>query len=172
MQPTVADAPLLAPDGGPLLLEVSFSDTSEGYTGVQFVLSGELVGMPGSVELEPDELVLVNRIRSCVRAMFEAACRELDPLYGGVDFEWRLPAPIDLSSDHARLPSDLYVSEAVIATDRELVPALTALYGVDSIPLASGTLFPGGGVIDSTHPVTADPVTTGRAAASRLARAL
>jgi hypothetical protein len=107
-----------------------------------------------------------------VRATFEAACRELDPLYGGVDFEWRLPAPIDLSSDHARLPSDLYVSESVTGTDPGLLPALSELYGVDSIPLASGTLLPGGGVIDSSYPVTADPVNAGRTAASRLGQSL
>jgi hypothetical protein len=166
---------LVAPDGGPLLIEAIFGDAvPDGDTGVQFVLSGELVSLPDTVALEPDELALAARVRGCVHALFAAACEDLDPLYGGVDVEWRLPSATDLAAATAtaRLPADLYLSGAVLGGDAALVAEIADLYGIEPLGFAGGVLFPGGGVLVPDHPVMADPVVAGRAAAARLARAL
>jgi hypothetical protein len=161
---------MTGPHGGPLLLEVAFSDPTTGYVGLQFVLSGELLGMPSFVELEADEVDLAERTRNFVRSALEAACRDLAVLYGGVDFEWRVPAPAELACEWSRLPADLYWSHVLDDRDPELAMSLSNIYGMPGVCFATGTLLPGG-VLEPNLPRLSEPISTGRRAALRLHRA-
>jgi hypothetical protein len=161
---------LIAPDGGPLLLNVVFSD-GEGFVGLELVISGELLGMPSSIRLEPEEHGAAENTRRFIRQAFEAACSVIDPLYGGVDFEWRIPEPRALTSG-ARLAGDLYWSYSLDTEDGELASDLEGIYGVLSAPFARGALIPAGGVLESTPSPPWEPLAAGRAAAKRLAQTL
>ncbi len=159
---------LTSPDAGPVLLEVAFNDSPTGYVGLQFVVSGELLGMPSFVEIAPEEVYLAERTRSFVRCGLEAACRELAVLYGGVDFEWRIPAPAELLSERGRLPADLYWSHVLDDRDSGLATSLSDIYGIPGVLFDGGTLLPGGGVLEPGLPHISEPITAGRAAALRL----
>jgi hypothetical protein len=163
---------LLDPTGEPLLIEVAFDDRASALVGLQLVVSGELLGMPSSVGLEPDETDRAEETRAFVRACFETSCRDLAVLYGGVDFEWRLRSPPELLKGAGRTPADLYWSSALDQRDPELGGALTKIYGITEMPFAHGTLLPGGGVLEPQCDVLSEPITAGRAAALRLSRVL
>jgi hypothetical protein len=151
-------------DDSPLLLEIV-------EDGVELTLSGDLVGMPPWVELEPEERDAAERTQRFLRAAFEAAAERLDPLYAGVDLEWRIPPPARLAAEESRLPGDLLWSASLDARDPDLAGDLERIFGAPSRPLARGRAILAGGLLDPATPVEHPSLTAGRAAAARLARA-
>ena len=104
-----------------------------------------------------------------------APCRrpgELDPLYAGVDLEWRIPPPTELTTELARLPGDLFWSSRLDELDPDLINDLERIFGLRSQPLAHGQLLLAGGVIEDDPGVEHPTLAAGHAAAARLARAV
>lgn len=154
-----------AHDDMPLLLEIV-------EQGIELTLPGDLLGMPPWVELEPEEQATAERTQRFLRTAFEAACERLDPLYAGVDLEWRIPSPAQLTADEARLPGDVLWSARLDERDPDLAPDLERIIGAPSQPFARGRAILAGGLLDPTTPAEHPSLAAGRAAAARLARAL
>jgi hypothetical protein len=128
--------------------------------------------MPPWVELEPEEQAAAERTQRFLRAAFEVACERLDPLYAGVDLEWRIPPPAELTADEARLPGDLFWSARLDERDPDLAADLERILGAPSRLLAHGRAIFAGGLLDPATPAEHPTLAAGHAAAVRLARAV
>ena len=140
--------------------------------GVELAVSGELLGMPAWVALSDEQRAAASRTQQFVRRIFESACAELDPLYAGVELEWRIPAPQELTTELARLPGDLFWSSRLDRLDPDLRADLERIFGLPSRPLCRGRLLVAGGVIEDDPGVEHPTLAAGRRASARLAQAV
>jgi hypothetical protein len=163
---------LLSPDAGPLILKGTSDESAEPHAGVELWVSGDLLGGPSWIELEPDEIVERERIRRFVKAAFLAMCDRLGPIYAAIGVEWSVPMPKKLGTKSALLAGDLFWSRELDEVDPALAPDLATIYGSPGHAFSHGTLIQAGGILDAESPSPAQPLAAGRAAAKRLAHSL
>jgi hypothetical protein len=163
---------LVSPDAGPLILRCMSDEIAEPYVGVELWVSGDLLGGPSWIELEPDEIAQRERVRAFVQSAFLSTCDRLRPLYAGVGVEWTVVLPGKLESEGVCLPGDLFWSSQLEEIDGTLAPDLAAIYGSGSRTFSHGALIKAGSVLDTASQTPPQPRAAGRAAAKRLARSL
>lgn len=163
---------LLSADAGPLILNGTSDERTKPYAGVELWVSGELLGGPSWIELNPDEIAECERIRDFVKAAFLAMCDRLHPIYAGVDVEWSVPLPEELVTKSVWLAGDLLWSRELDEVDPALSPDLLAIYGSPGHAFSHGTLIEAGGILDAESQPPSNPLAAGRAAAKRLAHSL
>lgn len=163
---------LVSPDAGPMILRCASDEIAEPYVGVELWISGDLLGAPSWIELDPDEIAQRERVREFVQLAFLSFCDALRPLYAGVGVEWNVVVPGKLEWEGVRMPGDLFWSSELEEIDRTLAPDLEAVYGSPSRTFSHGALIKAGGVLDNASRTPTQPLAAGRAAAKRLARSV
>jgi hypothetical protein len=163
---------LVSPDAGPVILRCIFDERTESHVGAEIWVSGDLLGGPLWIELEPDEIAERERIREFVRGAFLSSCDRVRPIFAGVGVEWTVVPPRKLESEGVWLPGDLFWSSELDEVDPTLAPDLATIYGRPGRAFSHGALIETGGVLDADAKPPAQPLAAGRAAAKRLARVL
>jgi hypothetical protein len=163
---------LISPDAGPLILARGFDEANGTSAGTELWVSGDLLGAPSWIELEPDEMAERERIREFVRESFLSICDSLRPLYAGVGPEWAVVPPRELAGESVWLPGDLFWSRELNEVDWSLADDLREIYGSVGRAFSHGTLIEAGRILNAHFPSPAQPIIAGQAAAKRLACSL
>jgi hypothetical protein len=135
--------------------------------------SGELLSMPAHVSLSRRERQRAALTAQILLSVFRSVCEAHNPLYGAILVEQPLPTPQQLIEGNARLSTELFVSNRLLAVNPELERDLGTLFAAGSSQQwATGVFFSGWAVFSGkVHTIDA-PLQVGDHAARYLGRAL
>jgi hypothetical protein len=140
---------------------------------VAVAISGELLSMPAHVSLSRREQQQAALTAQFLLSTFRSACEAHNPLYSAILVEQPLPTPQQLIEGNARLSTELFVSNRLLAVDAELERDLGTLFAAGSSQQwATGVFFSGWAVFSGKVHTIDTPLKVSEQAARYLGRAL
>ena len=111
---------------------------------VAVTISGELLSMPAHVALSRREQRWAAFTAQFLLSVFRSVCEAHNPLYGAILVEQSLPTPQQLIKGNARLSTEVFVSNRLLAMDPALERDLGIFFAAGSSQRwATGIFFSG-----------------------------
>jgi hypothetical protein len=139
---------------------------------VAITVSGALLSMPPTAGLSKTERKTSAATAAWLVGAFRRVCETLDPLYGAIATEAWLPVPVQLVSGHARLGTEVFVSDRLEQRAPGMAARLTALYAPGFVERwANGCFLSGWAAMNAPGRTLTEPLKAGTRAAAIVASA-